>query len=93
MKLTSMLSLQVELVDKGINLKRDVQKSILKSPVEFIISVEDVSYSGTEFNQYKGTVNISSHGETESVTLDVSGALHYEGSIYYSVKVAAKKAK
>lgn len=76
--------------DEGINLKRDVQKSILKSPIELVISGEDVSYSGTEFNQYKGTVNISSHGETESVSVDVSGVLHYEGSIYYSVKVTAK---
>ncbi|MCD7872038.1 MAG: DUF6067 family protein [Clostridiales bacterium] len=77
--------------DEGINLKSNVQKSILSAPMEFIIQNENVDYSQISFKQDKGKVDISCSGESENLSVKTKGTLHYEGSIYYSVKISAKK--
>lgn len=77
--------------DEGINLTEEFQKKLFLAPLSFDISDERIRYNGVTFSQDKGLVEIFSNGQSYNFEISVYGKLHYEGSIYYSVKVKALK--
>lgn len=76
--------------DESILLREEPQAELLEKPMVFDVG-EPVEYSGVAVTPMGANAQLSSHGESEHLSIDVQAIARYEGSFTYQIKLCAKE--
>lgn len=76
--------------DEGVNLVETAQKKLFSSGLAFLADREDIVYSDVQLKKNGGSVLITACGRSQNLTAEISGVLHYEGSVDYRISLHAE---
>ncbi len=77
--------------DESVSLCGTPQKTLLKEPMELVLSGESVRYSAPVLVSKDGHIDIAAHGSSEHFDLALTGRLYYEGFLSYRIQITAKE--